>query len=78
MKFLLLIIGMVLATWGGVIAYRALYVERKPTVVITSNEIKEVPSYTKVVGGTLLFVGGAALAIFAATRRTDRGNEYKK
>lgn len=69
MKALLLILGIMLATIGGVITYRALYVEPKTTVVITDTEIRQLPNYTRVVGGALLFVGGTALALFAAVRK---------
>ena len=69
MKTLLLIVGMILATAGGVITYRALYVEPKAGVVITEAGIREIPNQAKVVGGALMFVGGAALALFAATRK---------
>jgi hypothetical protein len=69
MKALLLIVGILLATVGGVITYRALYVEPRSAVVITDTDIRELPNYTRVVGGALLFVGGTALALFAATRK---------
>jgi hypothetical protein len=69
MKALLLIIGILLATIGGVITYRALYVEPRSAVIITEAEIRQLPNYTRVVGGALLFVGGTALALFAVTRR---------
>jgi hypothetical protein len=58
-----------LATVGGVITYRALYVEPKSAVVITDTDVRELPNYTRVVGGALLFVAGTALALFAATRK---------
>jgi hypothetical protein len=69
MKALLLIVGILLATVGGVITYRALYVEPRSAVIITDTDIRQLPNYTRVVGGALLFVGGTALALFAATRR---------
>lgn len=69
MKVLLLIIGLMLATAGGVITFRALYVEPRSAVIITESEIRQLPNYTRVVGGALLFVGGTALALFAATRK---------
>lgn len=69
MKALLLIVGIIVATIGGVITYRALYVEPKSAVVITDTDIRELPNYTRVIGGALLFVGGTALALFAATRK---------
>ena len=69
MKTLLLILGILLATIGGVITYRALYVEPPSSVVITDSDIRELPNYTRVVGGALLFVGGTALALYGATRK---------
>jgi hypothetical protein len=69
MKTLLLIVGILIATAGGVITYRSLYVEPKSAVVITESEVRELPNYTRVISGALLFVGGSALALYAATRR---------
>jgi hypothetical protein len=69
MKALLLILGVLIATAGGVITYRALYVEPKSAVVITETGIRQIPDQARVVGGALMFVGGSALALFAATRR---------
>jgi hypothetical protein len=69
MKALLLIFGIILATIGGVITYRALYVDPRSAVIITDTDIRELPNYTRVVGGALLFVGGTALALFTAIRK---------
>ena len=69
MKALLLILGILIATAGGVITYRTLYVEPKSGVVITDSGIRQIPDQARVVGGALMFVGGSALALFAATRR---------
>lgn len=69
MKSLLLIVGIVIATAGGVITYRALYVEPKSGVVITETGIRQIPDQARVVGGALMFVGGSALALFAALRK---------
>jgi len=69
MKALLLIIGILLATAGGVITYRALYVEPRSAVVITESEVRTLPNYTRVIGGALLFVGGSALALYSAVRK---------
>jgi hypothetical protein len=68
-KVLLLIVGIILATAGGVMTYRALYVEPKSAVVITDTGIRQIPNQARVVGGALLFVGGSALALYAATRK---------
>ena len=69
MKSLLLIVGILVATAGGVITYRALYIEPKSGVVITETGVRQIPNQARVVGGALLFVGGSALALFAATRK---------
>lgn len=69
MKAILLIIGILVATAGGVITYRALYVEPKSAVVITDSEIREVPNYARVIGGAFLFIGGSALALYSAVRK---------
>lgn len=69
MKALLLIVGILVATAGGVITYRALYVEPSSAVVVTETGIREIPNQARVVGGALLFIGGSALALFAATRK---------
>lgn len=71
MKTLLLIVGVLLATAGGVITYRALYVEPKSAVVITETGIRQIPDQARVVGGALMFVGGSALALYAATRKVQ-------
>jgi hypothetical protein len=69
MKALLLIVGILIATAGGVITYRALYIDPKSAVVITETGIRQIPNQARVVGGALLFVGGSALALYAATRK---------
>lgn len=70
MKTFLLIVGILVATAGGVITYRALYVEPKSVVVNTeTGGVRQIPNQARVVGGALLFVGGSALAVYAATRK---------
>jgi hypothetical protein len=66
MKIVLIILGILFGTAGGVIAYRALYIEPRSAVLITNSEVKELPDYKKVVGGSLLLISGAAVAFFAA------------
>lgn len=68
MRAAIIIVGLFLATAGGVIAFRALYLEPTSTVVITSDEIRELPNYTRVVGGALMLLVGAAAAYLAAAR----------
>jgi len=69
MKTIFLIVGILVATAGGVITYRALYLEPKSAVVITESEVRELPNYSRVIGGALLFVGGSALSLYAAVRK---------
>ena len=69
MKVLLLIVGIIVATAGGVMTYRTLYVEPKSAVVITETGIRQIPNQARVVTGALLFVGGSALALYSAIRK---------
>lgn len=66
MKTILMIVGILVATAGGVITYRSLYVEPRSAVVITDTEVRELPNYARVITGALLFVGGTALALYSA------------
>lgn len=66
MKTILMIVGILVATAGGVLTYRALYIEPKSGVIVTDTEVRELPNYTRVVSGALLFVGGSALALYSA------------
>jgi len=65
-----IIFGIIIASIGGVIAYRALFLEPSSAVVITETEVRELPNTARVVGGMALLVIGVALAFFAARRRS--------
>jgi hypothetical protein len=69
MKPILVTFGIVVAAIGGVIAYRTLFLEPSAAIVITNNEIRELPNYTRVVGGMVLLIAGAAIAFFTAIRK---------
>ena len=69
MRVFLLIFGIALAAAGGVLAYRSYFVEPSAAVVITETTVREVPNMARVLGGLLLLLAGAALALFAALRR---------
>jgi 4-amino-4-deoxy-L-arabinose transferase-like glycosyltransferase len=69
MKPILVIFGIVVAAVGGVIAYRALFLEPAAAVLITNTEVRELPNYARVVGGVLLLIAGAAVAFFTAIRK---------
>jgi hypothetical protein len=68
-RVFLIIFGIVLATAGGVLAYRSYFVEPHAVVVITDTTVREVPNMTRVACGLVLFAAGAAVALFAALRR---------
>jgi len=70
MKILAIILGLAIAAIGGVIAYRAYFLEPSSAVVITSTEVRELPNTARVMGGLALTIVGAAMAFLAA--RTKR------
>jgi hypothetical protein len=59
----------VIAAVGGVIAYRAYYLEPSAAIVITNTDVREVPDYFRVVSGIVLLIVGAAIAYTAALRK---------
>ena len=69
MKIIGLITGIVIAAVGGVIAYRALFLEPSAAVVVTNTDIREVPNTLRVTGGIIMLIAGMALAYFAARRK---------
>ena len=69
MRVFLIILGMIVATAGGVIAYRAWFLDPRTTVVISESGIREIPSYARIVGGLAMLVVGAVAAFLAARRR---------
>ena len=64
-----ILFGIALAAVGGVVAYRAAFVEPPTAVVISEEGVRETPSAPRVGGGAALLVVGAALAAYAARRR---------
>jgi hypothetical protein len=69
MRIVLVIAGILLAATGGVIAYRALFIEPHTAVIITDANVREVSNPARTAGGLALLVAGASLALFAAFRR---------
>lgn len=69
MRVAALILGVAVAAAGGVIAYRAYFVEPHAAVVITNTSVRELPNMARVAGGLLLLFVGAAAALLAALRR---------
>ena len=71
MRIVALIFGLALAAWGGVIAYRALFLDPATTAVVNTNTgaVQELPNMLRVASGLIMLVGGACIAFFAARRR---------
>ena len=69
MRIFIIILGLIVATTGGVTAYRAWAIDPRTAVVISDSGIREIPSYARLVGGLTMLVVGAAAAFLAARRR---------
>jgi len=68
MRVVMILLGLLLAAVGGVMAYRALFIEPSAGVLITNTDIREIPNALRVGGGILLLIGGACLAFLSARR----------
>jgi len=69
-KILALLTGILLATVGGVVAYRAAFIApRAAAVVITGTGVREMPDVWRIALGLALLIAGASLAFFAARPR---------
>ncbi|HEV2911908.1 MAG TPA: hypothetical protein VGX92_01215 [Pyrinomonadaceae bacterium] len=68
-RVIVLIVGLGVAVAGGVIAYRALFLEPSSTFVITGTDVRELPNTLRVATGLVMLIFGTALAIFAARRK---------
>ncbi len=69
LKPIAIILGIVIAAVGGVIAYRAFFLEPSSAVVISNAGVREVPDTFRVVGGLALLLVGAVVAFTAAMRK---------
>ena len=69
LRIIVVVFGIVLAAVGGVIAYRAYFLEPSAAVVITNTEVRELPDTFRVVSGILLLIVGAVIAYMAALRK---------
>jgi hypothetical protein len=72
LRAIVVIVGIVLAAVGGVIAYRAFFLEPATAVIISERGVRELPNTLKVVEGIALLVMGAAIAFIAAVKRPRR------
>jgi hypothetical protein len=62
-------LGLVVAAIGGVMAYRAFFIEPSAGVVVTNESVREIPNTLRVASGLILFILGACVAFFAARRK---------
>jgi hypothetical protein len=69
MRVIGIIVGLLVAATGGVIAYRALYVEPSAGVIVTTDSVREFPNTLRLASGILLLLLGTAVAFFAARRK---------
>jgi hypothetical protein len=70
LRAIAVIFGIVLAAVGGVIAYRAFFIDPTAAVVISNEGVRELPDTFKIVEGLVLLVVGAVIAFSAAVRKT--------
>ena len=66
MRVLLVITGILLGAIGGVIAYRAAFVEPSVGVMNTGTEVRQVPNTMRIASGIVLLIVGAVMAFLAA------------
>jgi hypothetical protein len=69
LRAIAVIVGIVLAAIGGVIAYRALFLEPSSAVIITNTEVREIPNTFRVVGGIAMLAIGACMAFLAGRKK---------
>jgi len=66
---IIVVCGIVLAAIGGVIAYRAMFLEPSAAYVISNEGVRELPNTFRIIEGVALLIVGAVIAFFAAVRR---------
>jgi hypothetical protein len=67
-----IIFGIVLAAVGGVITYRALFLDPSSAVVISDRGVRELPDTFRLVEGIVLLIVGAAIAFTAARKKRSQ------
>jgi len=70
LRAVLIIFGIVLGAVGGVIAYRAFFLEPTAAIVISNEGVRELPNTFRVVGGLALLIVGALLAFMAGVKKS--------
>ena len=71
LRIIALILGLVIAAWGGVLAYRAFFLEPSATAIINTRTgaVRDYPDMLRVTFGLMMLIGGACIAFFAARRK---------
>jgi hypothetical protein len=70
MRVVALIFGIIIAAAGGVVAYRALFIEAGAGVVITeAGSVHELKDWWRASIGILMLLIGAGIAFYAARRK---------
>ena len=69
LRAIAIIFGIVLAAAGGVVAYRALFLDPASAFVISNSGVHELPDTFRVIVGSTLLIVGAAIAFTAALKR---------
>jgi hypothetical protein len=69
MRIITALIGIVMAALGGVVAYRAAFIEPSAAVLLTDTNVRELPNTPRLIGGLALLLVGATLAFLALRRR---------
>jgi hypothetical protein len=75
LRAIIIVFGIVLAAVGGVIAYRAFFIEPAAAVIISERGVRELPDTFRVVEGVLLLIVGTAIAFTAAVRKPRGGKK---
>ena len=70
LRAVLIIFGIILGAIGGVIAYRAFFLEPTAAIVISNEGVRELPNTFRVVGGLALLTVGALLAFMAGVKKS--------
>ena len=72
LRAIAVILGIVIAAVGGVIAYRAYFLEPSAAVIISERGVRELPDTYRTIEGIVLLIFGATMAFFAARRRPGK------
>jgi hypothetical protein len=67
-----IVFGIVLGAVGGVIAYRAFFIEPSAAVVVSNEGVRQLPNTFSVIEGSVLLIVGAAIAFIAARKKPRR------